>query len=688
MIPEFLSKFLPFDNKKETNQGSTLFASQDIDKVNYILTEFNGAVDYYNDDIIRSEEMWDLYSGINDSQYPDSIKRKIKEDNRNPFQANFIRQKVEGLAGSIVKNFFDVDFEPVNGEHSDLTRSIREIMLIEKELLDWNASYMQLVIDGLVHLGVEEMYIDKRYSPYGNIGFRHILHNHIILDPNWLTKSSWDLKRAWKTAWLTPKEIKSIYKTKADEIDFAVKMRERNPERFDDIYNGSSIPHDLRVDSYTDKFRVIEFHHIERENVKVKYSLFSGIQIPDGTPEEQKEWAIINGVDLENGVVEEDIPIDVYYVTTICPSLSKYLVLKDKKEAIQIGRLPFFPWSSSRINGKNSGIPDLLKSVQRTYNYRESMIDSIISSAANGAYAIDPALFDGDSSKVEELIKNWNKSNFKTVSANGAIASGRQYFQQIPKPQMDYGIVQELSRMIDLGDRISKQPAALDGRSEGSEETGILFARKQQQAEIANMVLVKSLEQHWNEKGEAWLLLAKKLHSGVYRVFNEFGSGRKIELNKPIVTLSGEVIENDISTLPRMKVIVTQSPEGITNRNIDRAMNIEMLRVLGPESYVNRALAETNVMRTLSNSKTERQKYEEAANLQFELAKKRAIAESMQLDLSIVQAQMQMAQFQQPQIPQLPQQGQSSQQVQEAPGTNGVSQIEGQNNQIAMQTAQ
>ena len=67
------------------------------------------------------------------------------------------------------------------------------------------------------------------------------------------------------------------------------------------------------------------------------------------------------------------------------------------------------------------------------------------------------------------------------------------------------------------------------------------------------------IQQHWNDKGEAYLLLAKQLYSGVYRMITIPSTGKTIEINKPIVTLNGEVLENDISTLPRMKVCVTES---------------------------------------------------------------------------------------------------------------------------------
>jgi hypothetical protein len=332
--------------------------------------------------------------------------------------------------------------------------------------------------------------------------------------------------------------------------------------------------------------------------------------------------------------------MDVYYVTTICPSISRYLILEDKKGLIQLGRLPFFPWSCARINGKNSGIPDLLKSIQRTYNYRESMLDYMISTSANGAHIIDPLVVDNDQNKMNDLVKNWNKSSFKMFSSPGAISSGREFVKELPRSNVDYGIVNELTRMLDIADLISKQPATMDGRSEGSEETGILYARKQLQAEITQTILVKSKEQHQNDKGEAYALLAKQLYSGVYREFYVVGSNKKTELNVPTVTNNGIVVNNDISLLPRVKVIVSQSPEGATTRDVDRAVNTEILRVVGEFSPMNRALAVKNIMKTLNNSKEERIRYEEASELEYKLARSN-------VELQIVNTEVQKMQLMQ-----------------------------------------
>jgi hypothetical protein len=673
-------ELLNFFSKKKDTPYKFPGISQDSEKVNLISSEFDNALAYYQDDLDRQDESWGLYSGINDSQYSAEVKAQMAKENRNPFQGNIIRSKVDGLAGSVIKNFYDVSFEAVNGDNVDLTRYIKELMLIDKELLDWNSSYRELVVDGLIHLGVEEIYIDYRYNPLGNIGFRRILPGHILLDPDWLTNNAWDLRKAWKSAYLTPKQMKQIYKTKANEIDTYIKMKEGDPEDFDNGNLDRGVIHNEQQSSYADKYRVIEYHHVEKETKKVEIDIETGMVIPEGNEEFKKEWGILNGVNFTDGVITREEEIDVYYVTTICPSLSNNIVLEDRRGVIQIGRLPFFPWSSARINGKNSGIPDLLKSIQQTYNFRESMLDYMIKTSPIGGKLVDPALFDNDINKMQAFIENSNNPSFVGFTATGALASGRNYFQELPRSTVDYGIVNELTRMLEMFDMVSKQSSTMDGQSSGSEDSGIFFARRALQSEIAQTLLVKSLEQLWNEKGEAYLLLAKTLYSGVYREFYIMGSKEKIELNKPIVTPSGEVIENDISQLPRTKVIVSQSPEGVTTRTIDRSVNSELLRVLPPENYLNRTLAVKNVMKTLDNAKSEREQYNEASEIEYTLAKERALTEIMNLKASQMQIQQQLMMAQQPQLPgmdQVPQGGQQGEQPQ--PAGNPAATMQGNN---------
>ena len=651
-VSNILNKMLPFFNNGKSNSDKFFGVNEGSDKVNYVLGEYNNALDFHTDDAMRNEEAWALYSGYKNGQWPKDVAAELLKAGRNPFQANFIRSKVDGLTGSLIKNFFDVDFESVDGTNIDQIRMVKDLMYIDKELMDWDSSYIDLVSDGLIHLGCEEIFISDRYSPLGNIGFRRVMPGHLILDPHWLTNNSWDLRRAWKTAYLTPQQMKEIYQTKSEQIDDYIKLKKGKPTDFNNGDPYKTVPHSGLHERYGDKYRVIEFYHMEREKKHIEIVVSNGMVVPEGPDDFKTEWAILNNIDLSDGTMKREEYVDNCYVTTVCPSISGHLVLEDRKARIQIGRLPFFPWSSARINGKNSGIPELLKSVQQTYNKRESLIDHVIASSASGAAAIDPNIVDSDVEEMRSIQQNWSNPGYRFWTAPGALASGREFVKQLPNSTVDWGVVSEITRMTELFDRISKQPAAMDARSEGSEESGILFARKELRAEIALSKIYKGLEQHWNTKGEAYIMLAKQLYSGVYREFNIPGrGGEKLELNKPILTPSGEEIENDIAKLERMRVIVTQSPEGSTQKSVDRAVNTDILRALGQDNPISRARAVRNIMKTLNTSKIDRDEAEVDATMELELNREKIKTEMLNMKAAQLQIQMQMQQMMQPQMP-------------------------------------
>lgn len=598
-------------------------------RIQYVDTEYRKAYDYDHDNRERCENSWKLYSGFKHGQWSTEAVNDLKAQNRHIAQYNFIRGKVNGLAGSIVKNWLDIDFVPVDGKYSNLTVALKELFYSDKEMMDWNDEYLLAVIDGLVYGCVEQMTINTRYNDIGNIGFERILPGHIVLDPHWKTNSGWDLRKTWKVAYLTPKEIMDIYDHKSDRIKERVELMALQGQTYQDDQTSDTIPHFNLDTIYGTKYRVIEFHHLEQE--KKEFEFVVGIddkpdtKIPEGTKVFKQEWLMSNRIDTSNGIIKKKAMVDTYFISTICPDLDNTEMLEDRKSEIQIGRLPFFVWAAARINGKNSGIVELLEDVQLSINKRESLLEHIIATSAVGGIMIDPAIVGNDNRKAEALKRNINKPNLVELTESGALASGREFFKRLPQIEYQPEIHEQLERMSDYMDKISQQTATMEGRNESSHDTGILFARRQIQSEIAQTVLVKGLERYWNEKGEAYLLFAPQLYGGTYREFTTSsyeGSAQHgaMSINDTVETPVGQITINDITTLPRHKVIVTQSPQGITVRATERAISAELLRSLSDGSPVSKAQLTKNIMETLDNKDADRTKLQEAAELEYQFA--------------------------------------------------------------------
>ena len=637
---------------KETiqkNDPKSMDVKEPLDKISHILNQYESAVQHEEENRIWESQNWRMYSGFDNGQWDKEAVATLKAEGRHLLQFNFVRPKIDGIAGSILKNFYDIDFVPVDGKYSDLTMILKELYYADKELMDWDTSYLQTVIDGLIYRGVEQMVISERYNPLGNIGFERVMPGHIVFDPNWTSHDSKDLKRAWKLSYMNPKDIMDTYQHKSDSIMAQLEYSSRIDDNFDTGVDGEGFPRYNLNDSYGNLLKVIEYHHIQREKKVIEIDIASGTVIPEGSDDYKKEFCVLNNIDCSDGVLERSYDVDMYYVSTVCPELDKAALLEDRKSEIQIGRLPFFVWSSAKINGKYSGIVDLIYDIQQTINKRESLVDHMIATSANGPMAVDPQLVGNDAGEIERLKRNWNNPSYKFLSQPGELASGRRHFEEVPRAPFPSDVIQEINRMTQYVDRLSKQPASMDARNESSHETGILFARKQMQAEINQSTIHKNIERFWNEKGEAYMMLAQGLYGGAYREVRSADGKKVIKINEVSQGSTGPVVQNDIAKLPRHKVVVSQSPNGITVRATQRAIMSELIRNIPPSAAASQAQMTNKIMETLDLTDMEREKLVETSELEYQLAMKNLQAQSAQLDLQIAQMAAQAKQAANPQ---------------------------------------
>ena len=610
-----------------------------------IESEFNRAYDEFVKDRNIEKNSWENYSGFDYGQWPTDAKNELRRSNRHIIQLNYIRGKINTLAGSIIRNGQEVDFVPVDDSTVDATKLLKGLFYSDREMLDWDSEFVEVVKDGLIHRGIMQMYISEKYSPLGNIALKRVQPGHLILDPNWVSHTDKDLTRVWRIAYLTPREMKEIYGKKASKIDDYVKIKAEQISSYEKDTATESMQNFNLEAVYGDKYRVIEYHHIRIKEVeKIVYIGEGGeVELTGMKSEDVDAYVMQAEVSNPGKLIRKKYKKKEYWISTSCNQLfSGAELLEDAKSEIQIGRLPFYIWSAARINGRDSGMVSLLEDAQRAINKRESLSDHIIASSAKGAMAIDPALFNNDIVKTENAIKELDKPNARFITAPGALASGRQYFYQIPKAQYAGEIYQEIDRMRNHMDSLSGATATLEGRSESSHDTGILFARRQMQSEIALTTLSEGLRQFWNDIGESYMLLAEKLYTGAYRRFKtDFGvkgdDATMIELNNGSFSLKD---------LPRAKVLISQSQRGTTVREVERSVNAELLNRIPPNQYVYMATITNNIMKTLDMTGEEKKMLDSASELEMQLALKRAQLELANMDAQLGQIQMQQQQAQ------------------------------------------
>ena len=578
-----------------------------------IESEFDRVLAYWQEDRVREQRNWNLYAGLDLGQYTEEDKAQAQLEGRDLATFNIITQKCDSLAGYILKNLFDSDFVPVEGEESIYTTILKGMYLSDKQMMDWERSYAKLVNGGLVHSGVEEIYIDRKFHPLGNIAFRCHLPGYVLFDPRWKTDSVKDCQMAWVASYLTASQICEMWPEKSKLLNFVDRDIERVKtigEYFDAVNDKSVTPmFDLDpANSGFNYYRIIRKFEMVTEEVSIEYDSITGIDLPIGT-DYAKKLAFLNKnrPDWEGDQIKKRTERRrVCMVTTVCRQLDQNDPIEKKPSEIQVGRLPLMRWTATAINGRCRGIVDLLADLQYKINYREELITNIIETEAVGAKLADPLLFNDDEDLKLAFERDVNKPHKVIWTAPGAL--GRNLDPRpVSKATLPQDARDQLMRMFDYADRLSKSPAVFDARSEKSGESGYLFAQKARVAEQQSYTLFASLKSYEQEKAEMYMEQAKLQYTigGIERRFlvRDGSDQKSVVINRRYFeTVKGEElerVENDFANLPRHKVVISESPSSTTNRLITRAVSTELLRVIPPEAIGTRQVFTSALVESL-----------------------------------------------------------------------------------------
>lgn len=614
-------------------------------KVMLLNDEFERALIEDTDNRARNQDNWKLYAGIDFQQWSAQSLADALMEGRYLNTYNICTHKVDSLAGAILKNPFDSDFAPVEAADAKQTYLAKQKYLSDKDVTDWDASEEDLVLGGLVYEGVEEIYIDRKVDPQGTIGFRTNLPGHVIFDPNWKTKSAKDCMKAYKAVYLLPSQIAALWPDARPYLSPQLTSQIAFGEMFDSTARGV-LPHFDLIEGDGDLIKVILCYRMKEEKYFEEYDEMTGLTLPNTTDLTVKIAFLNRTNDRWSPTKVKQRPRTrlACYRTDIMPDIMLERPLSEKRTETQVGRLPFFPWAASRINGVPRGIIDLIRDIQRNINSREAWLDYIIQTQSNPGMLYDPQLFNNDQTLIDQFINMSNNPGAKIKTAPGALKRiGAP--QPIAKNDYPSETQNQLSRMWDYADRISKSPAVADARTEHAGEPGYMFAQKQTLMSLQQHILFSGLKRHKGEKGEAWLEQARIQYSlgGHQRSFMAEDRKTVMYLNQRVKGSDGsERVTNDLSQLPRHKFNVTESPSGATARLISRALSTETLKVIPKESAGTRALLGTTISGTLDHLDGEtRENIKEMGKIEVEQAKEGMLSNIAEFKLKRAQATVQ-----------------------------------------------
>lgn len=535
----------------------------------------------------RCIENWRLYTAHNPElglgQYPEEAAQQLLEQKRQLVQYNITRVIVDTIAGGIMQVPFDPEFYPVNSKITSLTHAVKKAMYSDKEILDWNASYFEMVRAGLIHEGVIKMYVNYDYDPLGNIGFKNALPGSVIADPLWKTWSSKDCKVCWQETFHTVEELMDIYPEQKDMIAIELARKSSSmankiqPTEYGTYYGPTPYMNTGGDNKWGSQHKLVQEYRIIERTVNREYAttVDGDILIPEElkNPAEKIQWL--------NSFHPTWNPLYVYVkpekektciVTAVVPSISYTNIFECRPTEIQIGRLPFFWWSASRENGESSSIVDSVKDAQMNLNYLSGMIIYKWQvEGGGGSQFADRTLF-ADDSVWMDYINNRNDPTKVFETRAGALEEGKTPAVPTRKsefPREAYEAINHLLKMI--LPQISKVTPASRGQTEGNVDSGKLFELMKIQSDQQVYTIHYGLRIVWNEIYEAYFMQASKTYAKekLPREF-AFNMGKEsITLNERIVLPDGSVgIKNDVSMLNRIrhKVIISEKQESPTQR--------------------------------------------------------------------------------------------------------------------------
>lgn len=615
------SKTLELGGKKYTRKSDEKFISE--------YSTFQSVRNAMQREHAREFENLKMYAGIDNSQWPDEIQRFMLDEGRgtnyNQFTQlgtyNFIKIKLNGIAGSIVRNPFDVGYVADESEQAELTLALQQAFMSDKELMDWEAQYQAAVVLGNIYQGVLRMYVktDSPANPMGNIALECMPPGCTLLDPNWKGTSTKDLNNIWTFTWMSIEKMKEKYSLKRDLIENEQYLIEQLGETYeqDNIDWNKDIP-----EKHGDQYLVIQHNYLKREKVTREFDPESGIVFWEWMDEDQKR-----AMAQEYGVADtQEITLwdNFEYVTTLAPGLTLRFPLVDQKEEFQIGRLKYFPWATERMNGKVLPMIDQLRDAQMEINKRQATITLAAETAVTSGISVDEAIVGMDQRKKEEFEKNRGNPRYVLWQKAGTSRTFPNAMQQIVKTQIPGDLFNIVNEMIDLMDRLVPQPAASEGRSEKSGESGILFAQKVEIAKTMQTTMLSSIKQLWNDIGEAYFFLAKQVYSEGRRTFTNAKGTQKVVINDTRYDQFGEPhVLNDFSALSRHRVVISEAPAGVNNRLTQRELNATLMQTYAPFPNTQLVFA-SNLVKSIDMNEVDK---EEAKNA-IELDKERIKAET------------------------------------------------------------
>lgn len=656
----------PVEMSNINTKTSRRVRSSDGEFVRYVEDKHRKWVDYHASSRKRLYDCLEAVLDINAGMWPEKERNEIIAAGRHAASINIAKQKMETLSGSLMSEKFNFDFKPLDMDSNTLVESTKHWYYADKDQYKYDMADGQTNMSGLLHSGVQGLYIDYSIRRTGAIGFKHYTDGTVLQDPFWQDNDQKNWREAMVDGYLTAAQMIEKFETKDPAVnkladaDFFIGETYQDS---DDIRAWENLPR--RQGS---RFLVTEYRWMEKlKTTRLHAKLQDGqwFAFPISVKESQVRNFIermeISWTDIYEFPYEDNL----LYYGIISPDLtgvSPDLIFVRGKHPIQCGSIGLFKFSSNRMFGIDKGVFEYLLDLNRTLNYRQSKIDDVIASAASGMTVVNKDRVGGDDG-VRKIRQNKTRPDY----VHPVTGNPNDVAALFPVGQVPEHIFREVNNIIDLFDRVSPVTPALEGSGQ-KDESGILLEMRHEITKLGTVRLYNNWQQFQMDKAEAWYNQAQITYKGLYRQIPTADKTGVVEFNAPAFrdTPAGrqKVYINSIGDLPRARVVVKLSKSSPTKRMARRLELFDTTKMLSahPELFKNEIRILTNdLISTIERDPEEQVKLERMQSLQemrdvlevftqIEQLKAQGMeAKSMQLQLQQMMQNLQGKAQQQPQ---------------------------------------
>ena len=543
-------------------------------RTRWIAQQFDRYQTYWQPDLERFVMNARMLWGLQFGQWPASVVQRMLDQGRRPSTFNVLLDKAETFIGSVIGNGFEPRYSPSQGRLDTLTLKLQDMYYSDRALMDWERTEIETLLDSSCGVGYESMQISSKYHELGNIAFIKRNPRRILLDPSWHDSNVDNLRSFMTWGRFSTEEIMDMFEVHSERLK---ELRDREAREGINYGENIGITDYKSIDQkWGDEHLVMEIHWVEKKKRQWEYDKKNHCTFPDtGHTFHSKEdiaakTRYIQMMELNQNDITYVNQIKVSkFIQAVAPTLDPELMLIDGKDIVQCGNCNLFPLGM-KLEGQYQGLVDRISDLQRAINKAEMNIEDQQQRSARGSFLLDKALAGGDADLEEQIESAWNDTGARIWVAEGSTADLGQHggILELAPSHVSNDVFNQQERRYRLIDKFSKVPAAMDARTESSQEPNKMFENKVAIGQIGQKFYSKIYEQHKKDKAMAYARQAKITYSGSEREFSSKGSEPPFTINRQNVnedTGNNEVYD-DIAALPEMKVAMVPAKDGVNLR--------------------------------------------------------------------------------------------------------------------------